>query len=115
MVWKVVTEVSAVDGDGFAVGEAAHQIPVRFLVTKAWPAVDLGFFDEVLERAPSRSVEQRLARVAVIESYLPVRGRYFLKRTGMQCAKSIRGGAICVTAPNSQRSTFTRKFWTRYA
>ena len=60
-VWQVVSEVGPINTDSLPIIKDSNIFPYDFLVSETWPTMCFGFLDEVLESAPYRGLEKRLA------------------------------------------------------
>ena len=57
-----MTEMSAIDANSFAVGNAAHILPDYLFIAETWPSMSLWFLNKLLDSTSPWRNKQRLAR-----------------------------------------------------
>jgi len=65
-IWKVVAQMSAINGHAFPVLKAPDSVPDNLFVSERRPPMGFGFCDELFYGSPNRSLEQRLPSDTVI-------------------------------------------------
>jgi hypothetical protein len=62
-----MTQMRAVNGHGFAVGQYSYIVPIHFVIAKTGPTVRSTFHQELLQRATFGCRKEQLAGIGIIK------------------------------------------------